>query len=248
MTGVTARRAAAMPTPGLHVPSLRLDLNECPYPPPPSVTAAIAAAAAHVNRYPPSDDTALMTELAAYCGAAEARIVLTSGSNELLHLLPLIAGALGPEAEIVVADPSFPTYVKVAGFYGVTVRSIPVSASGAADIDAMLAAVTPACRLICVSSPNNPTGGMLEAAAIKVLAAGVPDTAFLHFDEAYYEFGYELSGVETLSLLAERKGPWITSRSFSKAFGLAGIRLGYSIAGSDELARYCRSLRPNFNV
>lgn len=241
MTGVTARPAAPMSP-------IRLHLNECPYPPPPSVTAAMAAAAAHVNRYPPPDDASLMTELAAYCGAAKERIVLTSGSNELLHLLPLIAGAIGPETEIVMADPSFPTYGKVAGFYGVTVRNIPVTESGAADVEAMLAAITPACRLVCVPSPNNPTGGMLSAQEIAVLAAGVPDTTLLHFDEAYYEFGREAGGVETLPLLSQRQGLWIASRSFSKAFGLAGIRLGCSITGSDALAERCRGLRPNFSV
>lgn len=224
----------------------RLHLNESPYPPSATVLEAIAAAAARVNRYPEQDDAALMAALADYCGAPAGRIVLTSGSNELLHLLPLIACGAG--AEMVVTDPSFPTYRKVAAFYGISVRGVPVNAPGAADVDAIRGAITPACRLVCVPSPNNPTGGLLSGEEIVDLATGVPETMLLHFDEAYYEFGRQAGGVETLPLLARRSGPWIASRSFSKAFGLAGLRLGYSIASSEELAQRCRSLRPNFSV
>lgn len=239
MTGPTADAAMA--------PAIRrLHLNESPYPPSPGVVAAIAAAAAQANRYPEPDCDVLLGALSAYAGAAADRIVVTSGSNELLHLLPLIAQAHG--AEMVVPDPSFPTYLKVAGFFGIKVHGVPVRADGRPDVDALLAAITPGCRMVCVPSPNNPTGGPLSAAEIERLVAGVPETMLLHFDEAYYEFGRQAGGVEALPLLEMRKGPWMTSRSFSKAFGLAGLRLGYSIASDRELAMRVRGLRPNFSV
>lgn len=239
MTGRTAEQPEA--------PVIRrLHLNESPLPPAPGVVAAIADAATRINRYPEPDSERLLDALAAYSGVSADRIIVTSGSNELLHLLPLIAGAHG--AEMVVPDPSFPTYRKVAGFFDIKVHAVPVAADGRPDVDALLAAVTPGCRLVCVPSPNNPTGGLLEAEEIERLVAGVPDTMLLHFDEAYYEFGRQAGGVEALPLLEKRSGPWMTSRSFSKAFGLAGLRLGYTIACTAELAARARALRPNFSV
>ncbi len=223
-----------------------MHLNESPFPPSSRVVSAIAEAARQINRYPPIDSAELLGAIAKYCGAPADRIVLSSGSNELLHLLPLIARAGG--GEMIVPDPSFPTFRKVAGFHDIAIRAVPVTQDGRADVDAILSATTPRCRLVCVPSPNNPTGGMLSADEITRLAEGVPATMLLHFDEAYYEFGRQAGGVETLPILSERTGPWIASRSFSKAFGLAGLRLGYSIASSCELAARCRSLRPNFCV
>lgn len=224
----------------------RLHLNESPYPPAPSVVQAIAEAATTANRYPPTDEAGLVNALARYSGADAERLVLSSGSNELLHLMPMIAKAEG--AEIVIPEPSFPTYGKVAGFFGITAHCVPVAEDGRADVEAMLAAITPACRLICVASPNNPTGGLLSQDEIVHLAESVPETVLLHFDEAYYEFGRQAGGGETLPLLARRKGPWLSTRSFSKAFGLAGVRLGYAIAGELALAQRIRALRPNFSV
>lgn len=224
----------------------RMHLNESPYPPAPGVVAAIADAAVNANRYPAADDAAFYAALSAYCGVPQDRIAVTAGSNELLHMLPLIARAHG--AEMVVPDPSFPTYRKVAAFHDITVHGVPVLADGRPDIDGVLAAITPKTRLVCVPSPNNPTGGLVTEDEVRRLVAGVPDTILLHFDEAYYEFGRAEGGVDALPILESRKGPWISSRSFSKAFGLAGVRLGYAMTGDAALAAQIRALRPNFCV
>lgn len=224
----------------------RMHLNESPYPPAPGVIGAITEAASGANRYPAADDAAFLAALSAYAGVPEDRLAVTAGSNELLHLLPLIAGAHG--AELVMPDPSFPTYTKVAAFHGITVHGVPVRADGCPDVDAIIAAITPGTRLVCVPSPNNPTGGLLTKTAVERLVAGVPDTMLLHFDEAYYEFGREAGGVDVLPILETRRGRWISSRSFSKAFGLAGLRLGYAITSDAALATGIRALRPNFCV
>ena len=224
----------------------RMHLNESPLAPSPAVVAAITAAAASANRYPEPDDPRFYELLATYAGVDKERLAATAGSNEFLHLLPLLAEAAG--AEMVVPDPSFPTYRKVAGFHDITVQAVPVRADGVPDVDAILDAVTDRTRLVCVPSPNNPTGGLLNEEEIKRLVSGVPDSILLHFDEAYYEFGREAGGIETLPILEQRRGPWASSRSFSKAFGLAGIRLGYTIASDNELATRIRGLRPNFCV
>lgn len=236
MTGLTAETR----------PPRRLHLNESSFPPAAGVIKAIAEAAAGVNRYPAAEDAEFYRMLSLYAGVSEERLAVTSGSNELLHMLPLITQAQG--AELVVPDPSFPTYTKVGEFHGINVIAVPVREDGCPDVDELLSAITPRTRLVCVPSPNNPTGGRLEEDEVKSLVRGVPETALLHFDEAYYEFGREDGAVEALPILQTRKGPWISSRSFSKAFSLAGLRLGYAIAGDTALARRIRVLKPNFCV
>lgn len=225
----------------------RLNLNESPFPPAPEIVAAVAEAALGLNRYP-TEEGALMEALGAYAGVAPERIVPSDGSNELLHLMPLISGAKNAGDHVVIPECSFPTYMKVAGFYGLSVSRVPLDAAGAVDVLAMLAAIRPDTRMICVPSPNNPTGGMLNGALMEALVAGLPKHVMLHFDEAYYEFGRAAGGPETLPHLERLRGSWIATRSFSKAFGLAGIRLGYGIAPTAQAAARWRALRPNFTV
>lgn len=240
MTGHTGKAGDAAPR--------RMHLNESPFPVPEPVRQAIAEAASQVNRYPSDFGPALVTEIADYAGAPESRVFVSAGTNEILHLLPVIGDVLRPDDEIVVPDPSFPTYQKVARHVGFTVVTVPVLANGVPDIDGILAAIGPKTKMVCVPSPNNPTGGLLSAAELEKLIAGVPAHILLHLDEAYYEFGREAGGPETLPLLEKRPGNWLTTRSFSKAFGLAGLRLGYGIASDEALAEHCRLRRPNFSV
>jgi histidinol-phosphate aminotransferase len=123
-----------------------------------------------------------------------------------------------------------------------------VREDGVVDIERTLAAVTPRTRLVFVASPHNPTGGLLGQAEIEQLIKHLPDDLLLHFDEAYYEFGRHAGGPESLPLLARRRGPWIATRSFSKAYRLAGIRVGYGITSSRELADFYRKIRVNFSI
>jgi histidinol-phosphate aminotransferase len=119
---------------------------------------------------------------------------------------------------------------------------------GIIDVDATLAAVTPKTRLVYVASPQNPTGGLLEAEGVERLIREMPEQLLLHFDEAYYEFGRHAGGVAVLPIIEKRRGPWVLTRSFSKAFGLAGIRVGYGITSSPELANAYRKIRITFSV
>lgn len=225
----------------------RLDLNESPFPPSSAIVTAIAEAARGLNRYPDQEEH-LMSALGDYAGVAADRIVLSSGSNELLHMLPLLSGAIRDDDHVVIAAPSFPTYEKVSGFHGLAVSKVPLTAGGTADVDAMLDCIGPKTRLVCVPSPNNPTGGMLDESALEALVSGMPPDVMLHMDEAYYEFGRYSGGPDCLPFLSRMHGSWLSTRSFSKAFGLAGLRLGYGIACSAEMAARWRSMRPNFNV
>ncbi len=231
---------------GAELPVRSLHLNESPFPPAPAVVDAMQRAATALNRYPDHDGKELVTELARRTGASADTIVIGSGSNELLYASADLSLDQGNEA--IAPVPGFPTYAKTIAMRGATHIGVPVRNDGVVDITRILAAITPQTRLVFVASPHNPTGGLLGAADIEHLVRELPDDLLLHFDEAYYEFGRHAGGPESLPLLANRRGPWIATRSFSKAYGLAGIRVGYGIASSRELADAYRKIRVNFSV
>jgi histidinol-phosphate aminotransferase len=227
-------------------PVRSLHLNESPFAPAPAVVAAMQRAAAELNRYPDHDGADLVGVLSARTGIAEDRVVIGAGTNELLYASADIA--LDPGDEAIAPDPGFPTYAKTITLRGGVYVGVPVRADGVVDIPAILKAVTPRTRLVFVATPHNPTGGMLVQDDIELLVRELPDDLLLHFDEAYYEFGRHAGGPEALPVLERRQGPWIATRSFSKAFGLAGVRVGYGMTSSRDLADAYRKIRVNFSV
>lgn len=224
----------------------RLNLNESPFPPAPSVIAAMVEAAQMGNLYPDGEAVGLITALSQDSGLPPERIFVGAGSNELLAASAEIT--LDPGDEMVAPLPAFPTYAKLAHLRGARFIGVPVLPDGRIDAPAMLAAVTPRTRLAFVSSPHNPTGGVMTADEIAMIAHGLPDHVMLHFDEAYHEFGQAAAGPQTLPILETRKGPWISTRTFSKAYGMAGVRVGYGFAGTAELAQAIRKVRSNFSL
>lgn len=232
--------------PAMARPMRALHLNECPLPPSPAVVEAVRQAAASANRYPDAQAGALRAALSRRTGVAPDRIVFGTGSEELLNLTTLIA--VDPGDEVVTAVPAFGRYVqstRIAG--GVPVR-VPVQANGSNDIPAMLAAVTPRTRIVYCALPNNPTGWNNTADEIALLAAKTPDHVLLVVDEAYYEFARHAGGPDVLKALAARKGPWMAMRTFSKAYCLAGLRLGYALCSSAEVANALQRVRTVFNA
>ncbi|MGO4676667.1 histidinol-phosphate transaminase [Bosea sp. 2YAB26] len=244
LQNVPARRTPA-PMEGAP-PPVSLHLNESSEPPAPSVVAAMCAAAGQVNRYPDHDGASLIEALASRLAVPPAQIVLGAGSNELLFASAELA--LDADDEAVAPHPGFPAYAKGAAMRGAKLVSVPNRRDGLVDVVGTLGAITDRTRLVFVASPHNPTGGMLDEADVEQLVAGVPDHALLHFDEAYFEFGHHAGGPDVLAILRRRSGPWISTRTFSKAFGLAGIRVGYGIVGSPALADAYRKIRTNFSV
>lgn len=231
---------------GAELPVRSLHLNESPFPPAPGVIAAMQCAASGLNRYPDHDGCELVAELARRTGAAAGAIVIGSGSNELLYASSEIT--LDPGDEAIAPVPGFPTYAKTITMRGATHVGVAVKSDGTVDVARTLKAITPRTRLVYVASPHNPTGGLLGAAEIEQLVRELPDDLLLHFDEAYYEFGRHAGGPDCLPLLARRQGHWIATRSFSKAYGLAGARVGYGIVSSLDLADAYRKIRVNFSV
>jgi len=223
-----------------------LHLNECPYPPSPRVVDAIGKAAAGVNRYgdPRPDD--LAAALSRRTGVPASNIVVGNGSDEVLALVPMMA--LGPGDSAVMPTPSFPRYrigTTIMGAQPRMVRNLP---DGRNDVPGLLAAVDASTKVVFACTPNNPSGAPLARADLDALVHGVPQDVLLVMDEAYYEFDAAEGGEGALGALRERRGPWLSTRTLSKAYALAGLRIGYGLASSEELALGLVRVKLNFNL
>jgi histidinol-phosphate aminotransferase len=223
-----------------------IHLNESPYPPSPRVAEAIAAATRDLNRYPDIFGRALAKRLSAATGVPEGRIVLGCGSDELLHFATVVTLAPGDEA--VVPAPSFPRYALSAKLAGANVKRVKIDAGGACDADGLLAAIGPRTRIVFCCTPNPPSGGLMSAEALAAVARGVPQDVLLLVDEAYSEFGRHAGGPDVLPILRQRKGPWLVTRTFSKAYACAALRVGYALCGDDGVAEAFRRAKLQFNV
>jgi len=224
----------------------RMHFNECPFPPSPAVLQAIAEAAGRLNHYPDSVWTDLTKAIADQWGWPQDRIVCTNGSDDLLLMVGQLVLSEGDEA--IAPGPCFPGYPRSAAAQGATLVQVPVRHDGGIDVDATLAAVTPKTKLVFLTTPMNPTGTLMRGEEFERLARGIPDHALLVLDEAYYEFGRHAGGVDHLPALQARTGPWVVLRTFSKAYALAGLRLGYALCGSEEVRNAFDQIRVGFNV
>ncbi|HKF71450.1 MAG TPA: aminotransferase class I/II-fold pyridoxal phosphate-dependent enzyme [Stellaceae bacterium] len=230
-----------------NAPKVRmLHLNESPYPPSPKAVAAAREIASSLNRYPDSQGKVLAQALAVRTGIAPARILFGCGSDELIHDFCTFAVSAGDHA--VVPAPTFPSFATEVRIQGATPIRVRLDAHGANDAAGLVAAVTDRTRLVFCCTPNPPSGGMVSAAGIETLAKGVPDTVLLIVDEAYHEYGRHAGGPDVLPILAKRRGPWAVMRTFSKAYGLAGARLGYALCGSEAVAEALRKVKLHFGA
>lgn len=238
------RRAApaAKARPGGPADPVRgLHLNESPYPPSPKAVEAIRVAAANLNRYADANAAALAKALAQRTGVAPERIVVACGSEELIQVL--CTATAGPGDEVVVPAPSFPSFGLGVSLQGATPVRAKLDRNGANDAAAILQAVGERTRLVFCCTPNPPSGGMMSKVALEEVVAGVPERVLLVVDEAYYEFGRHAGGPDALAILARRRGPWAALRTFSKAYGLAGARIGYALCSDLEVADALRRLK-----
>jgi histidinol-phosphate aminotransferase len=241
MSGLSAPMAHPRPDGGDFV--LALNLNESPIPPSPLAIAAGRAAMDGVNRYPPTDGGGLIVALSARTLVPPDRIGVAVGSDMLLHLLCMISLARGRSA--VMPQPSFPRYALSTRIAGARAIAVPVTSAGANDVDAMLLACAPDTSVLFCCTPNGNTGGSLSPRQIGRLAAEVPDDILLVVDEAYAEFD---PAADTLAALSQRRGPWAVTRTFSKAYALAGLRVGYVLCSEPRIAELLRAARPIFEM
>ena len=223
-----------------------LHLNESPYPPSPRAVEAFIAAVHDLNRYPDIHAAALATALAERTGVAAEHIIFGCGSDELIHFL--CEACLGPGDELVIPAPSFPRYSLSGRILGAKPVRVKLDADGVNDADAMVAAVGERTRVVFCCTPNPPSGGMMGSAALDRLASAVPESVLLVVDEAYHEFGAHAGGPDVLAALRRRRGPFVVLRTFSKAYGLAGARVGYALCSGADVAGALRKVKLQFNV
>ncbi|TCP54294.1 histidinol-phosphate aminotransferase [Tamaricihabitans halophyticus] len=207
--------------------AIKLASNEVSAGPLPSVLEAIGSAAAEINRYPDSGATALTERLAARAGVDAERVAIGCGSVTLCQ--QLVQALCTPVDEVVFAWRSFEMYPIVPQVVGVGQRRVPLTAGHVHDLDAMRAAITPATRLVFVCNPNNPTGTAVRQAELERFLDEVPEHVLVVLDEAYREFVTDEQVPDGLTLAKQRRNVAVL-RTFSKAYGLAGLRVGYCIA------------------
>lgn len=224
--------------------SIKLASNENPLGPSPKAVEAMRQALNEVNRYPDGASFALRKALSARLGVAENQLVFGCGGDEILELVAKTV--IGPGDEVVYGWPSFAMYPIVIQGMGAEGVQVPLTPEFVHDLDAMAAAVTDRTRLVMVCNPNNPTGTSVAAKAFKRFVAALPADVILVVDEAYFEFVRRPDFPDVISLLSKRPGTLVL-RTFSKIYGLAGIRIGYGICDA-AFASYLERARHPFNV
>ncbi|MCU0308868.1 MAG: histidinol-phosphate transaminase [Thermoleophilia bacterium] len=222
---------------------VKLASNEGPFPPMPGAIAAIAAAAGGQRCYPDPGAWALRDALAARLGVGAERILPGNGVDSLIKLLCL--AVLDPGDELVMGWPSFLSWRQGALMMGAAWRGVPLGPDGAYDLDALAAAVGPRTKLCVMVSPNNPTGAAVAKGDLDRLLDALPPHVLPVLDEAYFEYLPE--GGHDGAALVRAGRPLVVMRTFSKAYGLAGLRVGY-LLGPAGLVRALHRVRNAFDV
>ncbi len=222
----------------------QLASNESPFPPHSEVVAAIKAAAAAMNRYPDPDATLLRQRIAERHETEPGRIAVGNGSCEIL--LAAAEALCEPGSEIVYAWPSFSMYPYLAALTGAREIRVPLAAGDVHDLDAMATEVTAATQLVVVCNPNNPTGTHLPTAEIAAFCERIPAHVTIALDEAYVEFQTVEDADAGIDLLAAFPN-LVVLRTFSKCYGLAGLRVGYAV-GSAKFRAAVDAVRQPFSV
>jgi histidinol-phosphate aminotransferase len=228
---------------------IKLASNENPFGPSPRALEAMRAALADSWLYPDGSGHALKQQLATKLAVSTTQITLGNGSNDVLVLLA--EAFLGPGLEAVYSQYAFAVYPIAVQATGATAVVTPANPPGSAmplghDLAAMARAITPRTRLVFIANPNNPTGTWVPAAQLRGFLARVPDHVLVVLDEAYFEYtaGLDLqNGIEWL----EEFPNLVVVRTFSKAYGLAGVRVGYAVS-HPSVADMLNRVRQAFNV
>ncbi|WP_155375736.1 histidinol-phosphate transaminase [Catellatospora vulcania] len=228
--GLTRGDLNALPNyvPGRSVPgAIKLASNEVPYGPLPGVVEAVADAVANVHRYPDMGVVALRDKLAERLGVPAERVVTGCGSVALAE--HLVRATCLPGDELLYAWRSFEAYPIIAATTAATSVRVPNTAEHGHDLAAMAAAITERTRLILVCNPNNPTGTSVRKAELDEFLAAVPDDVLVVLDEAYKEFVTDPAVPDGVEVYGDRPNVAVL-RTLSKAWGLAGLRIGYLVA------------------
>ncbi len=241
---VPAYRPGRPAPPVQGVTTYKISSNENPYPPLPSVLAVVREAAAHMNRYPDMAVTALTQALARYLRLPADCIATGTGSVGVLQQIVQCTCSEGDE--VVYAWRSFEAYPIVVGISGATGVQVPLTADGRHDLAAMADAITERTRLVLVCTPNNPTGTSVHSEELEDFLDRVPADVLVVIDEAYREFVRDPRAPDAIGVHRSRPNVAVL-RTFSKAYGLAGLRVGYAVA-HPHLAEALRKTAVPFGV
>lgn len=232
------------PTPRDGLTTYKLSSNENPYPPLPGVVEAAEAAVAVMNRYPDMGSTALYDALSRRLEVPVSDLVAATGSVALVY--QLLAAFCDPGDEVVYAWRSFEAYPIAVTAAAATSVQVPVTADGRHDLAAMAAAVTSRTKVVIVCTPNNPTGPSVTQSELDDFLAAVPSHVVVVVDEAYLEFVRMDDAVDGLATYRAHPNV-VLFRTFSKAYGLAGLRVGYAVAAA-PIAGALRAVSLPFGV
>lgn len=231
--------------PGRKIPgAVVLASNESPYGLLPSVAGVLAEHAKGVSRYPDMGATRLVEAIAAHHGVSTDRVAVGAGSVEVCGQLASSTVETGDE--VVFGWRAFEAYPIITAVAGGTSVRVPLTASHVHDVDAMAAAITDRTRLVFLCNPNNPTGTAVGEAELRRLVDNVPDTVLVVIDEAYREY-VDPSVVPDASVLFAGRANVAVTRTFSKAYALAGLRVGYCLA-APEVVSAVRKCQVPFSV
>ncbi|WP_328888124.1 histidinol-phosphate transaminase [Streptomyces sp. NBC_00316] len=207
--------------------AFKLSSNENPYPPLPGVMESALTAAANFNRYPDMACTGLMNELSDRFGVPLSHLATGTGSVGVAQ--QLLQATSGPGDEVIYAWRSFEAYPIITQISGATSVKVPLTDSEVHDLDAMAEAITDRTRMIFVCNPNNPTGTVVRRAELERFLDRVPGDVLVVLDEAYKEFIRDIEVPDGLEIYRDRPNVAVL-RTFSKAYGLAGLRVGFAVA------------------
>ena len=211
---------------------IKLASNEGPWGPLPGAATVLANAIEHLNRYPDGACVLLREELAALHGVTPDRVSIGNGADALINYLSV--AMLEPGDEVVFGWPSFPSYLLDARKMGAVAVPVPLDADHRYDLDAMLAAVTERTRIVYLCNPNNPTGTMRSRADVTAFLDALPERVLPVLDEAYFEYVDDADYPDGIAEFIVAGGRRImVLRTFSKIYGLAGVRVGYAVAPAD---------------
>jgi len=223
--------------------SIKLASNENPLGPSPKAVAAVKKALEGLNRYPDGSGFYLSRALAKQCGTDVSQIMLGNGSNELIELV--VRTFVQPGDEVISADPSFVVYKMITQAAGGTNVIVPCR-DMKHDLDAMADKITGKTRIVFIANPNNPTGTMNTRTEMARFMDRVPDHVIVAVDEAYFEYVTHAEYPDSLEYLQAGRNV-LALRTFSKIYGLAGLRIGYGIT-TQEIAELMNKVRQPFNT
>ncbi len=220
--------------------AIQIDSNENPYGPLPSAMNVMQETLARANRYPDFGYKDLVSRIASWNGVKDDQVLLGIGSSEMLRVLP--QAYCGPGKNLVLASPTFEFIGNFAQALGSEVRKVPLTSSYAHDLDAMLRATDANTGVIYICNANNPTASITPADDLATFLNKVPSTAMVAIDEAYHHFSMGMPGYR--SFMDSAGDRVVVLRTFSKIYGMAGMRLGYGVASAATIRKLAQYRMP----